>query len=179
MRTGHSSGPAHETHHLPLLDCIAYIDHDLRLMPKATVNTPAVVDDRRIPADSQRRSKDDLTWRRCKDLQSLASTEIQSTVEPRNLQVCVDDFVRAASSIPGCEAIGVRGGRGEYTCPVASRRSRSCERNNVFQFGFRDGGIDKAWIIQWNFLTAVISRVDEDHLRERLFASIRKCCFNR
>src|SRR5512145_709233 len=74
MRAGHPSGSAHETHHLPLLDCIAHIDHDLRLMPKAAVNTPAMVDDRRVPADGQRRSKDNLAWCRCKDLQSFAST---------------------------------------------------------------------------------------------------------
>jgi hypothetical protein len=52
MRTGHPARSAYETNDLTLRHRITYVDKNLRLMPKTAVDSPAVIDNRRVAAHS-------------------------------------------------------------------------------------------------------------------------------
>ena len=50
MRACHPAGSTDNTDHLTLLNGVADIDKNLRLMPKAAIDTPAMIDNCRIPS---------------------------------------------------------------------------------------------------------------------------------
>ena len=68
MRTRDTAGASDESNHLTGLHDVSHIDHDLRLMPEPTVNSPAMIDDGRIPSNCQRRGKNHFSSCWCKDL---------------------------------------------------------------------------------------------------------------
>jgi len=76
MRTGNAPRAADLSDNISCLDLLADLDQDLGLMPESAIDAPAVVNDRRIPADLERASKNDHPGRRGVDRQSRAAAKI-------------------------------------------------------------------------------------------------------
>jgi hypothetical protein len=85
MRPRDAACPADQPDLLALLDYLADLYLDLRLVPESAEDAPAVVNNGGISPDGQRSCKYDPSCRWSRYGQPISAAEIQAAVEPRHL----------------------------------------------------------------------------------------------
>ncbi len=85
--TRHPARPTDQADHLALLHGVAGIHKDLGLVEDAAVDPPAMVDEGRIPTQSEWSCKYNLAGRRRADLEAFPAAEIQARMEARYINV--------------------------------------------------------------------------------------------
>ncbi len=87
VRAGYAPRAAHQANHLACFHYIADVHRKLRLVPQATIYTPAMIDDRRVASHRQWGGKYYLAWRGGKDLQTLAAAKIETRMKSIHFKI--------------------------------------------------------------------------------------------
>src|SRR5215208_7557277 len=87
MRSRNPTGPTHQSNHLTRFHHISHIHKLLGLVPEATIDPPAMIDDRCVASNSERRRKHYFTGCRGKDLESLSTAKVETRMEAWQLSI--------------------------------------------------------------------------------------------
>src|SRR5688572_14532295 len=102
MRPSDSTCTPNQTNFLILFYKITNLNLYLRLMPKSTIDSPAMVNDGCITPYSQQACVNYFTSCRCNDRQPLTTSKIDSAMETFNRQFCPLANVCAPIPKTGC-----------------------------------------------------------------------------